>query len=171
VALVRDVDGRPLYIVSQMVDMTERRRVEEELREADARYRTLVDNLSEVVFRVDTGGRVSFVNQAWETLTGYTVAETVGTPSVDYLHPDDRAAAVDNMMALACGTSGPHHGDMRFVTKHGDVRVVRGYLDAVRKEDGTLDGFLGTLADVSHQYELEADQDASATHPRLSRLS
>ncbi|MDI5788203.1 PAS domain-containing protein [Bacillus licheniformis] len=44
-----------------------------------------MDNLQEIVFQTDRIGYITFLNQAWTTLTGYSVEESLGTMYNDYL--------------------------------------------------------------------------------------
>ncbi len=50
------------------------------LRDSEARYRTVVESVREVIFRVDREGRWALLNQAWEELTGHRVVNSVGRP-------------------------------------------------------------------------------------------
>ena len=56
----------------------EREASEEILRRGEERYRVLVDNLTTIVFQVDRELRWTFLNPAWETVTGRLPAESVG---------------------------------------------------------------------------------------------
>jgi PAS domain S-box-containing protein len=53
VSLVRDEEGEPLYFVSQVQDVSERKRAGEKLREAEEKYRTLVEQIPAVTYIVD----------------------------------------------------------------------------------------------------------------------
>ena len=60
----------------------------EALRDSEARYRTVVEAVRDVIFRVDSEGRWELLNQAWEELTGHPVATSIGErPGV---HPPGR---------------------------------------------------------------------------------
>ena len=62
----------------------------EALLESEERYRSVVSEIDEVIFRTDEAGRWTFLNAAWTTITGYTVDETLGRSIYDSVHPDDR---------------------------------------------------------------------------------
>ncbi len=53
----------------------------EALRDSEARYRTVVEDVREVIFRIDGRARWSLLNRAWEELTGHPVASSLGRPS------------------------------------------------------------------------------------------
>src|SRR6185503_5559958 len=65
----------------------------EALRESEERYRSVVSEIDEVIFRTDEAGRWTFLNPAWTQITGYSVEETIGTTVLSCTHPDDRAEA------------------------------------------------------------------------------
>ncbi|MGH8564741.1 MAG: GAF domain-containing protein [Gammaproteobacteria bacterium] len=78
------------------VEHNERKRTAEALRDSEARlrwseehYRSVVDNLREVVFQTDLDGRYTFLNPAWERLTGFGVDASLGTQASGYFRPPD----------------------------------------------------------------------------------
>jgi two-component system NtrC family sensor kinase len=58
------------------------------LSESEQRYRELIDNLREIVFRCDRDGQLVFVNPAWTTILGYSEADSLGRSLTDFLSPD-----------------------------------------------------------------------------------
>jgi PAS domain S-box-containing protein len=76
--LVREPDGSPSRINGILWDVTDLKRAEAALREADRRYRFLVDNISDVIWILDLGtGRLRYISPSVERLRGYTAEEAV----------------------------------------------------------------------------------------------
>jgi PAS domain S-box-containing protein len=75
-----DVNGEPFALCGMTLDVTETKRAEEALREREAEFRTLIDNIPGVVFRCEVGddGAMYFVSDEMERLTGYPAAEFMG---------------------------------------------------------------------------------------------
>lgn len=67
-SLVRDPFGQPLYFISQIQDITERKQVQEKLRESEARFREILDNSPTMIFLKDTEGRYLLVNRQFESM-------------------------------------------------------------------------------------------------------
>jgi diguanylate cyclase (GGDEF)-like protein/PAS domain S-box-containing protein len=93
VSLVRDPEGRPPHFIAQIQDMTERKRTEEMLRRAEARYRALVERMPAVTYLQEIGSPDSamYMSPQIEALTGYSVEECKD-PALRWgmVHPDDR---------------------------------------------------------------------------------
>ncbi len=71
--VVREQNGKPIFVVSVSEDITEKKRAEEKLRESEERYRDLVDNMQDLVYIIDEKGSIAFVNQAVADRSGFTV--------------------------------------------------------------------------------------------------
>ena len=95
VALVEDGEIAALYGVAR--DISERQRLERELRESEERYRFLVQSSPDLIWTTDANGFVTFVSDAIRSILGWEPDEVIGRPFVD-LAPKARrreAAPVD----------------------------------------------------------------------------
>jgi PAS domain S-box-containing protein len=74
--LIRDAQDKPLHLVTQIQDITERKRAEEALRESENRYRELFESSSDALFLIDTAtDRIVETNDIAAVLYGYTREE------------------------------------------------------------------------------------------------
>jgi PAS domain S-box-containing protein len=80
-----------LYLIVR--DITERRRFQESLWESERKHRELVENIEDIVYVTDGRGVITFVNDALERSFGYTKKEIIGRRFVEFLVPEDYAAA------------------------------------------------------------------------------
>ena len=84
VSLVRHADGTPWYFIKQIQDVTERKRVEEELQKSHAFLRQVIDIDPNFIFAKDRDGRFTLVNQAVADAYGTTVENLVGKTDADF---------------------------------------------------------------------------------------
>jgi PAS domain S-box-containing protein len=90
-SVVRETDGRPLYGVAQIQDITPRKRAEEALRESEALVHSIVDNLPVVVFLKDRDGRYLLINRPFADRFGLRPEKAIGKTDLE-LFPADIAA-------------------------------------------------------------------------------
>jgi PAS domain S-box-containing protein len=85
-----DVMGRVRGSVAAFLDVTALRSAEEQLRQSEERYRSLVSATSAFVWTSDAEGTFSWPQPAWEAYTGQTWDEYQGDGWIEAVHPDDR---------------------------------------------------------------------------------
>ena len=122
--------------------------------EAD-RFRSLVEDLKEVIFQIDRQGRWAFLNPAWAELTGFTVEECLGQSFLGHLHPADNPRYL-NMLTYAVDTGqAVFEGEFRIPTKAGDVKWVSAHQRIAFDEGGVVLGVSGTLSDITERKHTE----------------
>jgi diguanylate cyclase (GGDEF)-like protein/PAS domain S-box-containing protein len=143
----------------------------EALRDSETRYRTVVEGIREVIFRVDADGRFALLNHAWEELTGYTVSDSVGRPVVHFIHPDDREHHVGLAGLVVEGDLDEYRHELRLVGKQGADVWAEVHGRPLRDEAGQFIGMYGTLTDVTVRRELEVRLANQAFHDDLTGLA
>jgi diguanylate cyclase (GGDEF)-like protein/PAS domain S-box-containing protein len=143
----------------------------EALGDSESRYRLVVEGVREVIFRVDAEGRFALLNRAWEELTGYRVAESLGRPITDFIHPDDKELHGDLARRVAGGGWDYFTHELRFVGKEGREIWVEAHTRPLDDEAGKLAGVSGTLTDVTRRRELEQRLVTQAFHDDLTGLA
>ncbi len=86
-------------------DITRLRETEEGLIENEKKYRTIIENSYDLIYEVDSVGRILYVNPVCLELTGYTQAELVGKKAFDFMHPDDVPTALSIFMRAVMNLS------------------------------------------------------------------
>ena len=155
--LIRDPDGAPLYWLGAVYDITERKVAEERVRDAEERYRTLVEQLPVAIYTdaVDDVSTALYISPQYEALTGYTAEQRLLDPDlwVHMLHPDDRDRVLTESDATN-RTGEPFDIEYRIVAADG--RIVWLHDHAVQVLDAEGRGrWQGVLQDVTDAHLAE----------------
>jgi diguanylate cyclase (GGDEF)-like protein/PAS domain S-box-containing protein len=127
----------------------------------------VLDHLAVVVFQTDPGGNWTYLNRAWTTITGFPVAETLGTNFLDYVHPDEREATVAMFMAVVEGGADACHHETRYRTRTGAYRWLELRANLLFDQAGALIGNSGTLVDVTARRGLARTAEEHASLAEL----
>jgi len=154
-APLRDTDGRITHWVGVQRDVSEQQRVADALRESEARYRSVVDSIREVVFQTDLFGRMAFLNPAWEAITGFGVRDSLGNAFFNYIHPEDRLRNDALLRPVAEHSPGFARYEFRVLTRGGGFRWVEVFARLNLGPSGEPLGLSGTLSDITTRKESE----------------
>ncbi len=135
--------------------ITARRQAESLLLENEHRYRTVVDQTSQMIYDVDlASGRIAwFGAHAVERTTGYTLAEfpvTTLDECEEFTHPDDRAGAAARFEQCRA-TGEPYHIEYRFRQKDGSYRSVEDHGVFLCGPTGRPHRMLGRMSDITER--------------------
>ena len=115
-------------------------------------YRTLVENLSEIIFYLDAHGCFAYISPAIERLTLYKVNEVLGQHMARFVQPDDLACLRTCFERIAAGDLTPC--EFRLVIKDGTTIHVRSSISALW-DGGHFLGWTGVMIDVTASKETE----------------
>jgi PAS domain S-box-containing protein len=125
------------------------------LQEREKRYRSVVDNLKEVIFQTDAVGLWTFLNPAWTEITGFTLEESIGTNFLNYVHPDDRQRNLELFQPLIKRQKEYCRHEIRYLTKDSRFRWIEVFARLVLDGDQTIIGTAGTLNDITERKQAE----------------
>lgn len=117
-------------------------------------YRSVVDAIDDVVFRLDSAGRWIFLNPAWQRITGSSVGRTLGRPFLESIHPDDRHTHALQLHRLISGTLPSLRLELRFLRSDGSTCWVQ-LNGRPTWEDDTFTGVSGTVHDITDRKSIE----------------
>jgi len=142
----------------------------ERLGESEERYRSLIENLTEVVFRTDREGRWTFLNRAWAELTGFEVEETLQRPFLASFQTNDGEEGWRQFEALLAGDLTACRFESRYLTKTGEACWIEIFARLVRDAQGAITGTAGTLSDITERRDaLDALRDSELRYAEKSR--
>ena len=102
-AAVRDAQGKPSYFVGTFVDITERKRADEVVREREANFRAFFESMTDLIVVATPDGRIVFSNAAIARTLGYGARELAGKHILDVHPPDKRGIAEQFFTAMLRG--------------------------------------------------------------------
>ncbi len=73
--LQRDMHGKPMYFITSIIDITDRKKADNKLKESELRYRNLFDKANEGLLLLTMDGKIAELNQSFAQMHGYTVDE------------------------------------------------------------------------------------------------
>ncbi len=141
--------------VTSFSDISEQMQMQTALKESEARYRTVVESVQEVIFQLDQHGHWCFLNPAWTRITGLDIANTLGSHFLGAFHADDRALNQQMFQALALGEKKYCRYQTRCLQHQGGVRWLEVYSQAQHSAEGTFCGIAGTLTDITERKHTE----------------
>lgn len=144
----------------------DRKRSAQALDASEFKYRSVVENIKEVIFQINEAGKFTFLNPAWTEMTGFKTRETLGTPVVDYLHPDDRDRHWEMFQQLIERKRSSCRQEMRFLARDGSFRWVEVYAQPLYQQNAF--GASGTLRDITERKQAEAEIEKLAAFVRLN---
>ncbi len=120
-------------------------RLVEALSEADLRFNTLIEQLNEIVFTLNSEGCFTFLNPAWKAHVGYEIAETMGRPIQDFVHPEDLLRCLDYFLGAPSSSF-----EVRFLDKHRNILWFEATVKPVF-ENKVIREIFGTFIDVTER--------------------
>ncbi|WP_436932597.1 PAS domain S-box protein [Halosimplex halobium] len=142
--------------VEVYVDVTERKRAEQSLREQRDQFESLVDAVEEyAIFRLDTDGRVRTWNPGAARLKGYEADEIVGDHFSTFYTEADREAGVPERNLAAAAERGWIEDEGWRVRADGTRLWANVTITAIHGDDGELEGFVKVTRDMTERREFE----------------
>ncbi len=166
VAKILGPDGKAVAWQGLMLDITERIRAEEGLRESEEKYRSLFTNIPDGVYRTTPDGKILTANPALVDILACDSQEELLQKSVYDFYPEkqDRDAFVQKVNEL----DEVVNVETTLRRKDGELIVVLENFSAVRGADGQIKYYEGTMTDIT---KVKQTQDALAQHAEeLERL-
>ena len=156
----RDNAGKPIRMAGTVMDITDRKRAEEALQQAEEKYRNIVENAVNGIFQSTPDGRYLSVNPAMARIHGYEspqdmLASITNLRSQVYADPSDRAEFI-----RVLETDGAIYGfEARNRRRDGSIIWVSSNARIVRDVEGRILYYEGTVEDITDRKEAEAERE------------
>jgi len=155
-----DKDGKLIGIMGATRDITERKKAEEALSDSQDRYRLLAENAVDVIWTLDTKGRLTYVNSSITRLLGYTVDEVMATKLSKFFTPASAETARKLVKSeMATGVEGSQDSSRSVVLEHvhkdGSTIWTEVVMSFLRDKQGRLTGIQGVTRDITERKKAE----------------
>jgi len=148
--VIRDAQGRLLYYEGTVEDITQRRQAEENLRNSEALYHSLVETLPQNIFRKDLQERFTFANQQFCKVLGRKLEEIVGKTDFDFF-PKELAAKYQQDDRRVLSTGQPYETVEENQPPGGEKIYVQVVKTPLKGADGQIIGLQGIFWDITQQ--------------------
>jgi diguanylate cyclase (GGDEF)-like protein/PAS domain S-box-containing protein len=164
---VTSADGRRLGAVVINADLTQFRDAEGRLRRSEERHRRVVESMVDCVFETDELGRWTHLSANWTAATGHAVEDSLGRPSIEFVHPDDRGQFAQAFAPMLAGERADGRVGHRFITTAGAERWAEIQVRVISGWDGLPTGFSGVMRDVTDEHRARQQSGAESALMRL----
>ncbi len=149
-APLRNIDGT-ISKLTIFRDISDRKRMEDDLRDAEERYRIIFEHALTALCVIEHGEVVSLANKEFETLSGYSREEIKGKKWIDFIAARDRDR-VQNYCAERRKGEAPACCEFKFVSSNGEIKHVNAWIEPIPGADSCI----ASLLDIT---ELKRKED------------
>jgi len=160
-----DLSGKIISGIDVVRDVTERRLMEEKLRQSEKKYRELVETASSIILTWDTAGNVTFLNDFAERFFGFSKEELLGRNVVGTIVPPAESSGRDLAHLMEEIRRDPDRfkdSENENITKDGRRVWVRWANKAIVDGQGMLVGILSIGNDITERRRAEEEKDRLA---------
>ncbi len=148
-------DGKVKSVIEVVEDITERKRVQDALRESEMKYRTILENIEDGYYEVDIAGNFTFFNDPFCSILGYSKKELMGT---NFRQHTDKEVSNEVYQAFnkIFNTGKPEKGfQYEILRKDGIKRHTEISASLMKDSEGHRVGFRGIMRDTTDRMQAE----------------
>ncbi len=154
--LIRDIDGHGIYFLGSVADITDRKRAEEQLRESEAKFKSVFESANVGKSITQPTGEIN-VNKAFCDMLGYTPAELQHKKWQD-ITPAEEVESIHKILApLLKGKKDSARFEKRYIHKNGSIVWVDISVAIYRNAEGKPLYFLTTVVDITKRKQAEEE--------------
>ncbi|WP_406660754.1 PAS domain-containing sensor histidine kinase [Methanolobus sp. ZRKC3] len=146
IAITKELEDRVKKLTDELDLVKKKLELSEEF------FEDHVENLNDVLFTVDNDGIFTYLNLAIEDITGYKRNDVLGTPFVQYVHPEDLPGLLKDMQLTVSGVHNPYM--FRIIKKNGNISYVHTTSRPIIK-NGHVTGINGLMVDIAKLKKIE----------------
>jgi PAS domain S-box-containing protein len=161
VSLQKNSSGQPIGFQGIARDITERKKMEETLRQSEERYRTILDEMADAYFEVDVAGNYTFVNDAVCHHLGYTREELIGTSFRNQMVKEELEKVYKAFSNIYTTGKPQRNIFYKMIRKDGTTGFAEMTGFPLKNQQGEVIGFRGVGQDVTERKRAEDERKQS----------
>ena len=140
--------------------------------EVTSQLTKVAGNIKDVIFEIDLNGKWSYLNSAWEDLTGLKVNDTLGK-SIEESIKDIEGNSIKNLIDFENPELNTFNTTIVSKDKHGKKVWLDFFIKGIKSSYGIIEGYIGTIVNITNlkQTELELIKANKAKNEFLSTMS
>ncbi len=163
VSALKDNNGIITGYISVNRDITEKIKAEETIRRNELKFKSILQNLMDVVFVLDEKGTIKYVTPSVTAVLGYTEEELAGRIAIEYIHPEDMQRSGKLFQELITNPDSAIITDVRLRNKQGGWSWVES--KGINKfADSVIGGIIVSLHDISERKQSEHQLQSYSGH-------
>jgi PAS domain S-box-containing protein len=150
-----DNNGKPIAFISAAFDITERKQIEQALRESEEKFRTIAEQMSEMVFVTDLQGTITYCSPTVQSLFGYTAREMQGRVFINFLTERDIPTALASFQNALAESKQFENLELEMLRKDGSTFWGE-WNGTLYRKDGVVIGSAGLIRDITSRKQADA---------------
>jgi len=151
------INSRPIYKEGRITglrcvisDVTERKKVEQKIKESEEKYRRLINNISDLIIEEGLNSKILYLSPQVFEILGYQPQEIIGSRLINYVHPEDSAKFMDRAREIVTtGTTEIFNYRLRHKNGHYINVAAKGGLYKIEGKTR----YIGVMRDITEQIE------------------
>ncbi|WAC04148.1 MAG: PAS domain S-box protein [Methanoregula sp.] len=153
---ITDENGNVIGLTLFLTDITNRKRIEEALRESEEKFRGVAERSSDIIMLTDDKGRTTYIAPSVEKILGYNPDEVIGKTPGDLVHPDDLGSVYELVRKNMEGNDNSELLVIRIRKKDGSYAIMELFGSPIIK-DGIFSGMQVIGRDITERKKAEEE--------------
>ena len=156
---MKDAEGTIYAVLGTYEDITERKQMEERLRESETGFRLLYNNTPAMLYSIDRKGKLVNVSDYWLSVMGYSREEVIGKKSTDFLTEESRTYATEVVLPEFMESGSCYNVEYQYVKKNG--QIIDCILSAISEKDdqGNMLRSMAAITNITKRKQAERENE------------
>ena len=133
---------------------TANQQLKNEVKSVEGKLTKVATNIRDIIFEMDTQGRWTYLNPAWEMMSGFTVKESLGDKYYNYL-PKEVTKAFRKKVLSSAGAFKVHRDSFKYCKPCGQVLWLDVSIKPILGAENKIEGFIGSISDITELKKAE----------------